>query len=180
MWSLQQASNRVAPGCRRAHVGHTAPTAGHPQGAPTGLTLSSSASTLKLISAILSNGALRGQQGRRQVPPRGRRRRQPTKGGKGRGGGPGLQAKPGWVHGLPSPTSGWAARGDPHPAALPPQRASPGRWVTCGFQLRKRCDGPEGQAGLSHRPGTWSHQAEPGSLPKAGGWGRWARPTGLT
>ena len=38
---------------------------------PRGLTLSSSASTLKLISAILSNGALRGQQGRRHLHQKG-------------------------------------------------------------------------------------------------------------
>ena len=69
MWSLQQASNSTAPGYGRVHMG---PMALRPQSvaapeSPRGLTLSSSASTLKLISAILSNGALRGQQGHRHL-----------------------------------------------------------------------------------------------------------------
>ena len=52
---------------------------------PRGLTLSSSASTLKLISAILSNGALRGQQDTVTSTRRGGRQPRADRKGRGRG-----------------------------------------------------------------------------------------------
>lgn len=64
MWSPQQASNRAALGCGRAPARPTprppaAPAPVRPRRQAGGLTLSSSASMLKFISVILSNGALK-------------------------------------------------------------------------------------------------------------------------
>lgn len=118
MWSLQQASNSAAPGYGRVHVG---PMASRPQSvaapeSPRGLTLSSSASTLKLISAILSNGALRGQQGHRHLHQE--EREAAPSGPEGRGQGRHTAgSQPGRPAQLPSPEGTSRPWGHPwHPA----------------------------------------------------------------
>lgn len=147
MWSLQQASNSAAPGCERVHVG---PVALRPQSLaaserPRGLTLSSSASTLKLISAILSNGALQGQQGHRDLHQKGQEAAPSGPEGWGRG----------------RHTAG-SQPGETRPPPSPEGTLRP--WGCMWVQLRRWCDS---LSCADRRPGTWSGQAAPSSRPQA-------------